>query len=243
MRRRLRDEQVVTGKALDRRRAEDATADAETAVFDAQAAVDRAATHWRATGAPTDTLTNARAALVRAQEELAKRQAALRAIDAPLLTPNEAQVVSARGDLALARVNLEKLRIRAPIDGTVLQININPGELAAPSALQPLALVANLSTLNVRAELDERDVAEIKVGQAALVRAAAFPGKEFAGTVASIAPLVEASRLGSRGPGNRSDVDAVEVVVKLTQPGPLAAGMKVDVYFSQGKDAAKTPSK
>jgi HlyD family secretion protein len=243
MRRRLRDEQVVTGKALDRRKAEDITADAETAVFDAQAAVDRAAAQWRATGAPTDTLTNARAALARAQDELAKRQAALRAIDAPLLTPNEAQVVSARGDLALARVNLEKLRIRAPIDGTVLQININPGELAAPSAPQPLALVANLSTLNVRAELDERDVAEIKVGQAALVRAAAFPGKEFAGTVMSIAPLVEASRLGSRGPGNRSDVDAVEVVVKLTQPGPLAAGMKVDVYFSQGKDAPKTPAK
>ncbi len=241
MRRRLRDEQVVTGKALDRRRAEDATADAETAVFDAQAAVDRAATQWRTTGAPTDTLTNARAALVRAQEELAKRQAALRAIDAPLLTPNEAQVVSARGDLALARVNLEKLRIRAPIDGTVLQININPGELATPSAVQPLALVANLSTLNVRAELDERDVAEIKVGQATSVRAAAFPGKEFAGTVTSIAPLVEASRLGSRGPGNRSDVDAVEVVVKLIQPGPLTAGMKVDVYFSQGKAAEKTP--
>src|SRR3954466_3416751 len=48
MRRRLRDEQVVTGKALDRRRAEDATADAETAVFDAQAAVDPRGTKWRA---------------------------------------------------------------------------------------------------------------------------------------------------------------------------------------------------
>ena len=43
MRRRLRDEQSVTGKAAERRRAEDAVADAETAVFDAQAAVDRAA--------------------------------------------------------------------------------------------------------------------------------------------------------------------------------------------------------
>ena len=41
MRRRLRDEQAVTGKALERRRAEDAVADAETAVFDAQAAVDQ----------------------------------------------------------------------------------------------------------------------------------------------------------------------------------------------------------
>ena len=50
MRRRLRDEQAVTGKALERRRAEDAVAEAETAVFDAQAAVDKAAAQWRATG-------------------------------------------------------------------------------------------------------------------------------------------------------------------------------------------------
>ena len=195
MRERLRDEQKVTGKAHERRRAEDAVADAETAVFDAQAAVDKAAMAWRATGAPADNLTGARAALVRAQDELAKRQAQLRGIEAPLPTPNEAQTTSARGDLALARVNLEKLTIRAPIDGTVLQININPGELAAPSALQPLLPMANLATLNVRAELDERDIAEIKVGQTASVRAAAFPGREFAGTVASIAPLVEPSRL------------------------------------------------
>jgi HlyD family secretion protein len=233
MRRRLRNEQAATGKANERRNAEDAVSDAETAVFDAQAAVDLAAAQWRASGTPVATLTNARTALSSAQDELAKRRAQLRAIDAPLLTPNEAQVVSARGDLALARVNLEKSRIRAPIDGTVLQININPGELAAPSALQPLLLIANLSTLNVRAELDERDIGEIKIGQSASVRAAAFPGREFAGTVTSIAPLVEPSRLGSRGPGNRSDVDAVDVVVKLAQPGPLTTGMKVDVYFGQ----------
>jgi HlyD family secretion protein len=239
MRRRLRDEQAVTGKALDRRRAEDAVAEQETAVFDAQVAVDKAAAQWRATGAPVATLTNARAALVRAQDELVKRKDQLRNIDAPLPTPNEAQTTSARGDLALARVNLEKLKIRAPIDGTVLQININPGELAAPSALQPLLSIANLSTLNVRAELDERDISEIKVGQAASVRSAAFPGKEFAGTVMAIAPLVEPSKLSARGSNNRTDVDAVEVVIKLTQPGSLTAGMKVDVYFSPEKAAAR----
>src|ERR1044071_4827584 len=43
MRKRLRDEQPASGKAADRRKAEDAVADAETAVFEAQMAVDRAA--------------------------------------------------------------------------------------------------------------------------------------------------------------------------------------------------------
>ena len=243
MRRRLRDEQSVTGKASERRRAEDAIAEAETAVFDAQGALDKAAVAGRASGAPAADLAEARAALARAKDELGKRQAAHRGIDAPLPTPNEAQTVSARGDLAFARVNLEKTKIRAPIDGTVLQINIHPGELAAPSALQPLLLVANVSTLNVRAELDERDVAGIKVGQAASVRAAAFADKEFAGTVTSIGPLVEPSRLSSRGSGNRTDVDAVEVVVRLEQPGPLTTGMKVDVYFSSDSAAENRAGK
>ena len=243
MRRRLRDETTVTGKASDRRRAEDAIAEAETAVFDAQAAVDRAAMATRASGKPVAELAEARAALARAKDELGKRQAAFRGIDAPLPTPNEAQTISARGDVAFARVNLEKLRIRAPIDGTVLQLNINPGELVAPTAQQPLVLVANVSMLNVRAELDERDVAGIKVGQTASIRAAAFADREFAGTVTSIAPLVEPSRMSSRGSGNRNDVEAVEVVLRVTQPGLLTTGMKVDVYFSPDKAAGTKTGK
>ena len=242
MRRRLRNEQPA-GKSADRRNAEDAVADAETAVFDAQTAVDRAAEEWRTSGAPTAALTEARQALARAQDELARRQAQLRKVDAPLPTPLEAQLASARGDLAFARVNLEKLKIRAPIDGTVLQVNIKPGELATPQALQPLLLVANLSTLNVRAELDERDISEIKVGQPATVRAAAFPDREFSGTVTSVAPLVEPSRLGGRTSTNRTDVDVVEVVVKLAQPGPLAAGMRVDVYFGHADKPATQAAK
>jgi HlyD family secretion protein len=238
MRLRLRNEQAAAKGADDRRKAEDALADAETAAFDAQNAADKAAADWRASGTPTSKLTEARSALARAQDELTKRQAQLRTVlaTAPLPTPNEAQVASARGDLSFARASLEKLKVRSPIDGTVLQIHTNPGELASPSAQQPLLLIANLSTLNVRAELDERDISEIKIGQTASVRADAFPGREFHGTVASIAPLVEPARLGTRGPNSRSDVDAVEVTVKLAQPGPLAAGMRVDVYFGHDSD-------
>jgi HlyD family secretion protein len=239
MRLRLRNEQSATKGAEDRRKAEDAVADAETAVFDAQNAVDKAAADWRASGAPSSRLTEARSALARAQDDLTRKQGQLRAalVNAPLPTPNEAQVASARGDLSFARANLEKLKVRAPIDGTVLQININPGELGTPSAVQPLLLIANLATLNVRAELDERDMSEIKIGQAASVRADAFPGREFSGVVSSIAPLVEPARIGTRGPNSRSDVDTVEVMIKLAQPGPLAAGMRVDVYFGHEKTA------
>jgi HlyD family secretion protein len=113
----------------------------------------------------------------------------------------------------------------------VLQVNGKPGELASPTNAQPLLVIGDVSALRVRAELDERDFGEIKIGQPVLVRAAAFRGREFAGKVSFIAPLVEQGRISARGQRNVTDVDVVEVLVDLTQADPLAVGMKVDVYF------------
>ena len=233
LRMRARDERAATGKASDRREARDAVADAEQAVYDARSAVDRAAAEWRAKGGPDTGLTAARSALARAQDELTKRQEELRKIEAngALPTALEGQLSIARAEYTVARAALDKMTIRAPIDGTVLQINVRAGELAAPGSLQPLLLLANLSALRVRAELDERDLGSIKVGQAVSVRAAAFPGREFEGSVSSIAPLVEPGSLDARGTRNQNDVDVVEVMVELVRPDPLAVGMKADVYF------------
>jgi HlyD family secretion protein len=102
---------------------------------------------------------------------------------------------------------IEKLTIRAPIGGTVLQINARAGELATPSATQPLLLLGDISAMRVRAELDERDFGEIKIGQPVLVRAAAFREREFAGKVLSIAPIVQSSRISSRDQRNLTDVN------------------------------------
>ena len=57
--------------------------------------------------------------------------------------------------------------------------------------------------------------------------------REFAGKVLSIAPIVQSSRISSREQRNLTDVSVAEVVVELDEPGPLTAGMKVDVYFGR----------
>ena len=242
---RARNEQSSTGKADVRRKAEDALAYAERAVFNAQAAVDKAAAQWRASGEPDTSLTKARADLAKAEDDFAARVAALRkaATDDPLPTSLDSQFTAARADYAIARAMLDRMTIRAPIDGTVLQVNARAGELTAPSSPQPLLLLANISALRVRAEVDERDVINIKAGQSVAVIAAAFPGREFDGKVSSVAPIVEPSQLGARGQTNRSDVDAVEVMVELAQPGLLKVGMGVDVYFRQDKAPDMAPAK
>jgi HlyD family secretion protein len=234
MRRRARNDQAPSSRAGDRRKAEDAVFNGEKAVVEAQAAVDGLVRDRRAGRASVAEVEAARAALARAQDRLTQQRADLRRLETdtvtPLPTQTEGALNMARAEFRAAVAASEKLTIRAPIAGTVLQVNAKAGEMAAPSAPQPLILLGDVSALRVRAELDERDFGEIKIGQAVSVRPAAFRSREFAGTVSFIAPLVELSR-NSRGQRNQADVDVVEVLVDLAEPGPLAVGMKVDVYF------------
>src|SRR5262245_60242603 len=208
-----------TDKAAARLRAEDAVADADKAVIEAQAALDQAAVEQRAGKAPDAALEAARAALARAQERQRQQKAELRRIEADPGTPLpnfvDGQVNVARAEAAAAAAAIERLTIRAPISGTVLQVNAKPGELAAPASAQPLIIIGDVSALRVRAELDERDVGEVKIGQSAVIRADAFRGREFVGKVSFIAPIVEPGRISARGQRNVTDVDVVEVLVDV----------------------------
>jgi HlyD family secretion protein len=202
---------------------------------EAQSALDRMAAAKRAANGSESDIEAARTTLKRTQDRLRQKKADLRRIETETNTPfpsqTEGQLNVARAELLGAEAAIEKMTIRAPIAGTVLAINAKAGELAAPSAEPPLVLLGDISALRVRAELDERDLSEIKVGHPAVVRAPAFREREFAGKVSSIAPIVQASRIASRAQRNLTDVSVAEVVVDLAEPGPLAVGMKVDVYF------------
>jgi HlyD family secretion protein len=238
LRQRVRNKESTPSGAGPRRRAEDAVADSEDSVFELRGLLDKAMADKRAGKADAD-VEAARKALARAQERLALQTDDLRRItaDAPLPTVAEGQLNAARADLQAARATLEKLTIRAPMDGTILQMNARRGELASPQAVQPLVLMGDMSSLRVRAEVDERDIEKIKLGQATVVRSAAFRGRDIGGKVSFVAQLVQTGRNNTLNQRSMSDVDVVEVLVDLSEPGPLVAGMKVDVYFQQDSAA------
>jgi HlyD family secretion protein len=231
------------GKAASRRKAEDAVADAEDALEDARAAFDNAAITKRAGKGSDVTVSNARAAWTSAQDNLLHQREELQRVEneseTPLPTQSEGQLDVARSELRASIAELQKLIVRAPAASTVLQVNAKVGELAAPSSAQPLILLGDLSKLRVRAELDEQDVGKIKQGDKAVVRAGAFPGREFSGAVATIAPFVAPGRISPPGSRNLTDVSVTEVMVDLDDAGPLLAGMKVDVYFRPAGEAAQ----
>ena len=238
MRERVRNDQSA-GRGENRRNAEDDVAGAEETLIDARAAFDAAALAKRAGSGSDAAVATARAAWVRAQENLARQQARLRKLESesgtPLPTQKEGDLEVARSELQLAVAQLERLTIRSPIAGTVLQVNIKVGEVAAPTASQPLIVLGDLSRLRVRAELDEHDVGKVAVGGTVVVRADAFRGREFGGKVGAIAPIVRMGRISSPASGHLTDFSVNEILIELDDPGPLLVGMKVDVYFRTSK--------
>jgi HlyD family secretion protein len=234
---RKRARPAASTRTATRRKLEDAVDDAERALVEQCAAIDVAAAAKRAGSGSDDVLTAAQKKLADARTQLSERRADLAKYEAdassPVPSDAESEFAMARLDLRGAEAALDNLIVRAPIDATVLQVNARTGELASPSAPQPLVVLGDVSKLRVRAEIDERDYGAIKVGHKVVVRSPAFRGREVAGTVSSVAPIIEAGRIGARGGRNLTDVNVAEVVIDLAERGPLAVGMKVDVYFSR----------
>jgi HlyD family secretion protein len=250
-RQRERDTETVTGAALERRKGQDAVADADRKAFEARLDLDAVIASHATGSADSAAVTTARQALTAARSKLDQDRAALKrtlaASGIPLLTRLEAGLAAARADLLAAEVAIERTRIRAPIDGTVLQVTARLGEIAAPSADNILAVVGDLSALRVRAEVEERDVAKVRVGQRVSVRSDATGDKEFTGQVATMAKALGPPRLGPRGPRRPNDVDVLEILIDLESAPQLLPGMRVDVYFKpeaaaiEGAKAESTP--
>jgi HlyD family secretion protein len=246
VRRRERDGETVGRLAMDRRNADDAVAVAERALFQARVELDRVLVARRTGLASEEEAANARAAVTASRDKLEAERMALGRVQAtvgmPLATRLEASLAGARSELSLAEAAIERTRVRAPGDGTVLLLHAKTGETVAPSPEQSLIVLGDVSALRVRAEVEERDVAKIRVGQRAVVRSDARPGIDFAGSVATIAQSLGAPRLANRGPRRPNDVDVLEVLIDLAGLPPLLPGMRVDVYFAPDATVPSQPA-
>ena len=235
-----RDDQGPTGRLKRRYDADDAVVTAEQKQAAARALLDAAFASAHGNPAREQDVTKAKAQLQSADAALIKARSAAAEVKAetgdPKTNQYEAALIAANSQVSVTQALLDQTRIRAPVAGTALQVTAKVGDIASPSNPEPLAVIGDLSVLRVRAEVDERDAGRVKVGQKVVVRADAARGKDFPGTVTSVAPSLTGARLSQRGPRRPGDIDVLEVFVAFDAMPPLPSGVRVDVYFTdEGK--------
>ncbi len=96
-----------------------------------------------------------------------------------------ANVSSARAQLNSAQVSRDRAVVRSPVSGVVLARQVEPGQTVAASFNTPtlFVLAEDLSTMQLRVQLDEADVGQVEAGQEATFTVDAYPGRRFPATV------------------------------------------------------------
>src|SRR5262245_1596895 len=155
-----------------------------------------------------------------------------------------ADVKQAKADLQIAEVNLQYTNIISPIDGVVVERNVDIGQTVAASFQAPvLFLIANdLTKMQVIAQVDEADIGALSEKANSEFSVDAFPGQNFRGKISEI-------RLSSKLPGSStsststgatggstsgaSNVVGYNVIIDVDNPQlKLRPGMTANVNFT-----------
>lgn len=143
------------------------------------------------------------------------------------LAISQQQVNLAQLGVDNAQAQLANAQIISPLDGALLSINLEVGQVAG--ALQPVATVADLNSLRVQADVDEIDVGRVSPGQPVTMTLDAYPGVKIPGKIESLAP----------GATQKQGSTVYQATIGFTAPGGVTPreGMAANVTITaQRKD-------
>ena len=146
---------------------------------------------------------------------------------------SEADIQVAERHVTSLEQQISKCTVKAPISGTVLRVLLRPGESFSTITPKPLLTLADLTGRRVRAEVDEKDVAKVSVGQKVFVTSEGQSSQRFTGHVTRLASTMGRRKTASGDPSEKSDRDILEALVEFDQPAnSLPLGLRVVVQFA-----------
>jgi HlyD family secretion protein len=162
----------------------------------------------------------------------------------------EAQLLQAHAELKSLETELERLTVRAPVDGQVLQLKVHLGEFASagPTVLgqSPLIVLGSVTPLNVRVDVDENDAWRVRGGAPAV---GYLRGNENIRTPLAFVrfePFVVPKRSLTGDSTERVDTRVLQVVFTFTRGDlPIFVGQQMDVFIDAPvlpQDATATPA-
>ncbi len=166
-------------------------------------------------------------------DTILRRRFAQRTADAHVMTART-DVASAEATLQSAEVTVERLTVRAPIDGTILQVNVRPGESAPATPLTtPLIVLGQLTPLHLRADIDETDVPRFNPKAPAWASARGAAAKRVQLSLVRVDPLVVPKQSLTNAGTERVDTRVLRVVYAFDPKDlPAYPGQQMDVFIA-----------
>lgn len=149
----------------------------------------------------------------------------------------DAQLSAAKADVQQTELLIDRLTVKAPRDGTILQVNIRAGEYASPQNRPPALVLGDIASLHVRADVDEQNAMEVAAGAKAQVSLKGDSAQKFAVEFVRIEPYVIPKVSLTGASTERVDTRVLQVIYKLDRPkgANLYVGQQVDVFIARKK--------
>jgi membrane fusion protein, heavy metal efflux system len=175
----------------------------------AQIVEKRARDLYEGKAAPFKDLQQAEAQLAAAQSDMRSTETAFEAarIRLRILGHANAEISELEQKGAISRVT----RITAPIDGTVISRKVGPGQHVKSDSAEALYVIADVSTMWLKAQIFEQDIAFVRIGQEIEAKVTAAPNRTFKARIANIG---SASDLATRRIMVRSEIGNPDGVLK-----------------------------
>jgi HlyD family secretion protein len=178
-----------------------------------------------------------------AQARLEQAKASLALLEAGAwkedLAVAQNQVTTARAQAKAAQTDLDRLIVRAPVPGEILQVNTRPGEYVANAAASSAPVVmGNTQLLHVRVDVDESDAWRVnpKALATASLRGASNIKTDL--RFVRVEPFVVPKRSLTGGTNERVDTRVLQVLYSFERGNlPVYVGQQMDVFIDAGKTA------
>ncbi len=153
----------------------------------------------------------------------------------------EANIELARANLDEARANLDLCTVRAPSAGTILQVNVRPGEYVSVFGGASMILMGDLHTLHVRVDIDEHDVPRFREGAPARASLRGTPETSYPLKFVRVEPYVVPKKSLTGDNTERVDTRVLQAIYDLdVKDRPIYVGQQMDVFIDAGdSEAAK----
>jgi multidrug resistance efflux pump len=175
-------------------------------------------------------------ALEVARQQLAQAKADYDLLKAGAWKPDKdiayAAVLQARAQIEQTKIELERLVVRAPVDGDVLQVNVRPGEYVGAPPNQALVVLGSVHELHVRVDIDEHDIPRYRPGARAQAMVRGNPQVSFPLRFVRVEPYVIPKKSLTGDNTERVDTRVLQVIYKIDKTDqPVYVGQQLDVFI------------